>query len=84
MGSQLEDNSASKEYRKSINFMGESFVYRTFRPWLHNDFIYNLTDNGKIYRKSLNLIENFTKNVIENRRNTFLEDPDMFEDNENV
>lgn len=87
MGYKLENDTASKEYRNGINSLGEILAFRITRPWFHNDFMYNLTSNGKKYRRALEAIQGFTKNVINIRRNEFHEeklDPDMFHNEENM
>lgn len=43
-------------------------IKRLFRPWLHTDFIYQYTEDGKRYAKDLQTLHNFTWNVIEERR----------------
>jgi hypothetical protein len=83
MGVQLENNSETKKYRKSIHELGELFIHRTFRPWFHYDFIYNLFGKGKEFQNVLQVIQNFTRKVVNSRRDNFLEEvPDNNHEND--
>lgn len=42
-------------------------IKRIFRPWLHSDFIYSFTENGKKFEKDLGILHGFTGRVIEER-----------------
>lgn len=52
-----------------FNFrISELAIKRIFRPWLHSDFIYSLTENGKKFEKDLSILHGFTGRVIEERK----------------
>lgn len=41
---------------------------RFFRPWLHSDFIYYMTADGKHHAKDLKILHGFTSRVIQDRK----------------
>lgn len=48
--------------------MGELVMKRALKPWLHSDFIFQMTPFGKQYYNSLSILHNFTIKVINERR----------------
>ncbi|XP_069699710.1 cytochrome P450 4C1-like isoform X1 [Periplaneta americana] len=56
------------DYVKAVYDMSELTVHRIFRPWLHNDFVYKLTEKGKRHEECLRVLHSFTKRVIQERK----------------
>ena len=60
-------------YRKNVYSIGESFVHRSTRPWLHSDFVYKLLGYWKILDGFLKPVHDFTQSIVNQRRIEFLE-----------
>lgn len=71
MGVKLETTQESETYRNQIFKIGELLVYRVVHPYLHNNFLYNLTKLPKILNEHLKPVHSFTWNVIDKRRQKF-------------
>ncbi|KAJ8872981.1 hypothetical protein PR048_026597 [Dryococelus australis] len=56
------------EYCRSVTDLAELTVHRRERIWLHPDFIFYNTPVGRRYKKCLNLVQGFTKKVIQERK----------------
>ncbi|KAH0534266.1 cytochrome P450 4C1-like isoform X1 [Cotesia glomerata] len=67
MGVVIEENDMN-QYKNSLYEFGEILVYRSFRPWLQNDFIFGFTSRGREYDRLLKKLHNFTKKIIEERK----------------
>lgn len=48
--------------------MSDKAFQRIFKPWLANEFIYGLTEDGKVFAEDLEIVHTFTNSVIEERR----------------
>ncbi|XP_069699708.1 cytochrome P450 4C1-like [Periplaneta americana] len=69
MGTQIyAQDEKESEYVKAVYDMSELTVHRMFRPWLHNDFLYKLTEKGKRHAECLRVLHGFTKKVIQERK----------------
>ncbi|KDR22530.1 cytochrome P450 4C1-like [Zootermopsis nevadensis] len=79
---------SDSEYVKAIKSMCDSIMFRSFRPWLHADFLFEMTSAGKLQKKCLDILHGKTKRVIASRKKRFLETAgsrnDTFEDNEGI
>ncbi|XP_059620238.1 probable cytochrome P450 4ac1 [Phlebotomus argentipes] len=73
MGVKLESYSGSKEYRSSIQKLGELLLHRFLRPWLYNDTLYTLSGYRKKLDAQLVPVHSFTRMIIKQRRVQFLE-----------
>ncbi|KAL3876313.1 hypothetical protein ACJMK2_034175 [Sinanodonta woodiana] len=51
-------------YVKAVNRITELTILRQRSPWLWPDFIFNLTRDGKDYKKCLKILHEFTEKVI--------------------
>ncbi|KAG5876288.1 hypothetical protein JTB14_032515 [Gonioctena quinquepunctata] len=73
MGTKLnKENKEDKRYMNSIYQMGKMIFYRVSRPWLFFQRIYyNITFNGIRERKLIEIIHNFTDNIIGERTKNF-------------
>ncbi|XP_036145805.1 cytochrome P450 4C1 [Monomorium pharaonis] len=70
MGTSLQEmNAFQQQYRKAVHRMGELFVHRLFRPWLHVNWIYSLTPKGKEQKNILKILHGFTEKIIAKRKN---------------
>ncbi|KAG5883146.1 hypothetical protein JTB14_033397 [Gonioctena quinquepunctata] len=69
MGTKLnKENKEDKRYMNSIYQMGKMIFYRVSRPWLFFQRIYyNITFNGIRERKLIEIIHNFTDNIIDDQ-----------------
>lgn len=70
MGTKLDDDSTDdgKIYKNAIHKMGNLIIYRIARSWLALKFIFNLTEASREQKKVLQIIHNFPKNIIRDRR----------------
>ncbi|CAG5083863.1 Similar to CYP4C1: Cytochrome P450 4C1 (Blaberus discoidalis) [Cotesia congregata] len=57
-----------EHYKQSVYEFGETFVYRTCRPWLRSEFLFKLTSKGQQYQRNLKDLHSFTKKIIEERK----------------
>ncbi|GFT31992.1 cytochrome P450 4C1, partial [Nephila pilipes] len=48
--------------------IGDSFMYRVIRPWLHLDFIFKWTTCGKRFTANVHRVQAFTRRVIKNKK----------------
>lgn len=70
MGTNLDSTQSEvKEYKRGIYAMGEYFIHRLFRVWLHSDLIFKFSSTGQKQTKVLKTMHDFTTNVIRERRN---------------
>ncbi|GLH02315.1 Probable cytochrome P450 49a1, partial [Gryllus bimaculatus] len=73
MGTEINAQEDSHSpYVSAIYAASELTLARMLRPWLHPDFIYSLTQNGKEYKKCLNILHSFTNKVINERKLSFM------------
>ncbi|CAD6225941.1 GSCOCT00005801001.2-RA-CDS [Cotesia congregata] len=71
-GIAIEENDI-EQYKQSVYEFGETFIYRTCRPWLRSEFLLKLTSKGRQYQKNLNDLHSFTKKIIEKRKRYYEE-----------
>uniref|UniRef100_UPI003B639677 cytochrome P450 4C1-like n=1 Tax=Odontomachus brunneus TaxID=486640 RepID=UPI003B639677 len=69
MGTSLHSLGAAQEkYRHDVRQMSQLSIYRLFRPWLHYDLIYALTSAGRLQKKTLKNLHEFTEKIITERK----------------
>ncbi|XP_015368249.1 PREDICTED: cytochrome P450 4C1-like [Diuraphis noxia] len=69
MGTELRSQEGeSKEYVKAIDTVTDITINRVCKFWLWNKNIFNLSQNGRNFNKSLKILHTFTENVIKNKR----------------
>ncbi|XP_065079031.1 cytochrome P450 4C1-like [Ochlerotatus camptorhynchus] len=56
------------QYVQAIYALSTLFVDRSIRPWLHPNFIYNRTEDGRQHKKALGIVHGYTKKVIRDRK----------------
>ncbi|KAL3270267.1 hypothetical protein HHI36_009320 [Cryptolaemus montrouzieri] len=59
------------QYRDAIYSMGDIYIHRLARPWLHNPLLYFLSPTGRQEYKFLRILHNFTRTIIKKRMSTF-------------
>ncbi|XP_072761631.1 cytochrome P450 4C1-like [Anoplolepis gracilipes] len=57
-----------QQYRNAIDDMIELIVYRTLKPWFHNDLVFLLSSKGRKQKKVLKILHGFTEKVIAERK----------------
>lgn len=57
----------NKEYVTSVKEFNRILITRAFSATLSNDYLFMLTGDYKIYKRSLKIMHDFTNSVIENR-----------------
>ncbi|XP_011858591.1 PREDICTED: cytochrome P450 4C1-like [Vollenhovia emeryi] len=69
MGTSLQSLGAfQQQYREAVHKMGELFIYRLLRQWLHNKWIFLLTQKGREQRRILKTLHGFTERIIAERK----------------
>lgn len=70
MGISVQENMKSTvdSYFEGIHNVGHCFSVRFSKFWMHNDHIYNLTENAKLQQESVRDLHNLTSTIIKNRR----------------
>ncbi|XP_069680185.1 cytochrome P450 4C1-like [Periplaneta americana] len=58
----------TSEYVTSVYKMSELVRDRMERPWLHPDFLHQLSSNGRKQKKCLKILHGFTNKVIQERK----------------
>ncbi|KAH0534611.1 hypothetical protein KQX54_005863 [Cotesia glomerata] len=79
MGVAIEENDM-EQYKQSVYEFGETFIYRSFRPWLRSEFLFKLTSKGRQYQKNLKVLHGFTKKIIEKRKQYYEETGGKYSD----
>lgn len=59
------------KYLKAINEIGKFVVHRLCRVWLYVDILFNHSKIGRIQKKAISDLHDFTMNVIRDRKNHF-------------
>jgi cytochrome P450 family 4 len=65
------------DYLKAIVSVSNLIVKRMFRPWLHPDFIWKISPEGRAEKKYLKVLHDFTENVITERRKLFTQNKEL-------
>lgn len=63
-------------YNKALSIVAGAAMYRVLRPWLWSDFLFGLTQKGHETKKSIRILHNITKKVIQERKEIFIANPD--------
>ncbi|CAG9831865.1 unnamed protein product [Diabrotica balteata] len=72
LGVSLREDPNCKRYKQAVYDFGEYFAYRCVRPWLFFSLIYKLSSVYKKTRKTINILHDFSQNVINERKKTFV------------
>lgn len=74
MGKHLNaQNDSSSQYVKALHHVCEMIVRRSTSPWVWPNLLFYLFGDGWKFDKYLKIIQDFTKNVIENRQKEYNE-----------
>ncbi|KAG8237919.1 hypothetical protein J437_LFUL017819 [Ladona fulva] len=76
MGTKMEiQEKLSKEdaaYLQAISGAAEITLHRFMRPWIHSDFIFNLTPTGRKFNQYVKTMHEFTDKVISSKKAEYL------------
>ena len=61
-------NNKNSEYIKAIHETTVLLFQRIISPWVYNDWIYDKTAAGKKFKKNVECLKGFTKQIIQKRR----------------
>ncbi|XP_069704241.1 cytochrome P450 4C1-like isoform X1 [Periplaneta americana] len=67
-----QDNSS--EFVKAVKNISDIIMLRNFKPWIHPDFLFNLSSYGKLSRHCLSVLHNMTGYVISTRKKELMEE----------
>ncbi|PNF35384.1 Cytochrome P450 4C1 [Cryptotermes secundus] len=67
-----QEEAESSTYVRALYDISRLITRRVPRPWLHNDFLYKLTRDGRRHNECLEVLHGFTKKVIQERKKTRL------------
>nr|ASO98043.1 cytochrome p450 CYP4M17 [Spodoptera exigua] len=82
MGTQLNEHSTAKTYKKAIYDLGNIFYHRFIKIYLYPEFIFNATSLARKQNKAVKTVQSFTEKVIRKRREYVKEHGfDMFNQN---
>lgn len=62
-------------YIEAVEELTRLWVKRQFQPWVHFDFIYWKTSDGKAFMRYCDTVDNFTNKIIKERRMLLQENP---------
>lgn len=83
MGQRIDAQShPDGEYIKAVYTISEIVMERSMVPWLYNDFVFNLTSNGRKHAALLKTLHGFTDSVIKERMQEMRHSPDSGSDSE--
>ncbi|XP_043669496.1 cytochrome P450 4d2-like isoform X2 [Vespula pensylvanica] len=69
MGTPLkEKNEFQFNYRNAVYAFGKIATYRMVRPWYYFDTVFALSSNGRLQKKLLKTMHDFSKNIIAERK----------------
>nr|AVL92873.1 CYP450 [Locusta migratoria] len=69
MGTQIDaQNNCESDYVNAVYSIGELTIKRILIPWLQNDFFFRMSDSGKEYYKKLEILHDFTRKVIRDKK----------------
>ncbi|XP_077289978.1 cytochrome P450 4C1-like [Arctopsyche grandis] len=61
-------NEEQSEYVKSVYSISQLITYRSRRLWLYADAIFKLISSGKTYFELLNVLHNYSRKIIQDRK----------------
>ncbi|KAH9504233.1 hypothetical protein Btru_064424 [Bulinus truncatus] len=61
-------------YVQAVNQMSELMVARFFQPWLHADWLYFLTPNGRKFKKHCEFVHRVAEDIINKRKEAIKHD----------
>ncbi|XP_067139879.1 LOW QUALITY PROTEIN: uncharacterized protein [Centruroides vittatus] len=76
-------NETNGEYLRALHDVGALFPERIVKPWIWNNNIFYLTEEGKNFKKNAAILENFTRSVIRKRKAEMLSMIESSQDDKN-
>ncbi|XP_072762553.1 uncharacterized protein [Anoplolepis gracilipes] len=69
MGISLQNlDESQQQYRNAINDIIQLIIYRVFRPWFYNNWLFSLSPQGRKQKKLLKILHGFTEKIIAERK----------------
>ncbi|XP_033216696.1 cytochrome P450 4C1-like [Belonocnema kinseyi] len=68
MGTSLQKMDTQNLYGTAIREVSDNLFFRALRPWLHFDWLFNLTPTGIRQQKVIKILHGFSNNIIKNRK----------------
>ncbi|KAG8196951.1 hypothetical protein JTE90_009010 [Oedothorax gibbosus] len=68
MGKYVGAQKRDTPYVKALNAASHLFGTRFMKPWLWPEFIFSMTDDGKKFKESTDIMDEFTRGVIRERK----------------
>jgi len=74
MGGQVGRDGQLENYYHSVHRITQLAMERGVRPWIHSDWIFYRTQRGRDYQRCVEVLHNFTDQVIRDRRRALEEE----------
>lgn len=74
MGIKVYAQEKESKYVKCLHQVSELVVFRLTRPWLWPDFLFYSSRHGKRFKSCLKIMQDFTQNVIMERKDDWIRD----------
>lgn len=74
---QVQELGDSNPYVDAVHRLVDLAIKRMISPWVHPDFIYGLTANGRENKRLTKYVHNFADEIIQSRRTALRDDPDI-------
>ncbi|XP_056636244.1 uncharacterized protein LOC130444880 [Diorhabda sublineata] len=71
LGKDLREDPRSKQYLQAVLDYGDNLMYRLSRPWLYHQFLYKLSSVGRRNEKTIEILHDFSSNIIKERYKLF-------------
>ncbi|CAL1285549.1 unnamed protein product [Larinioides sclopetarius] len=69
-----ESGSDSSQFVESFRRINQMYILRFFKPWIWPDFLFKLSKDGKETIQHTQIIHDFTRNIIQQKKNRYLND----------
>lgn len=80
LGKDFREDPKSKQYLQAVHDYGDNFVYRMVRPWLYHPFLYKLSSAGRRNVETIEILHDFSSNIIKERYKLFEENKIIYTD----
>lgn len=68
MGRQVRKREQAADYLRCVSRITQIVMERAVKPWLHSDFLFNLSGLGRENRRCVKILHDFTNQVIRDRK----------------
>lgn len=72
----IQEMGSSHPYVEAVSQLTKLVVNRSLKPWLHPDFIYWLSSEGREFNRVKNYVHQFADEIIQSRRRALNENPE--------